>query len=235
MKSLVLHRLTLLSSMALLMLASCTDQSNAKSSVQPTGAIAAHPGNTESNSSTSEAAHATQVQPTDLAESPAIAPEKALEQNSTTSTGNLLSPEQVAKLTQLPIPIVAPTYLPKGFRLVSADGGSEKYANGEDDAGYMIEYQGDDNTCFSIYSSKDGPRRLKQIGQVESAVGLIKMYEETYEGKSSIESFIPVKGNPMMLSPVSHLNPATGNYERCKALDRTEYERILKSVELVKE
>lgn len=163
----------------------------------------------------------------------AIAPETAEE--STPGTGNLLSPEQVAKLTTLPIPIVAPTYLPKGFRLVSADGGSEKYANGEDDAGYMIKYQGDDNTCFSIYSSKDGPRRLKQIGQVESAVGSINIYEETYEGRSSMQSFIPVKGNPMMLSPVSHLNPATGNYERCRALDRIEYERILQSIELVKE
>jgi hypothetical protein len=382
MEPLVLRKLTLLSSIAVLMLASCTDQSNAKSSVQP-GAIAAHPSSPEAISPTVEKTPTTQVQPSDLAQSraiastaatnllneeqkaqlaqlgvevvlptylppgfqlaqfeahrkdspdptdytyytvsykgpnntcieagngyqntslsanqerslstsvgtfdiqsgtyrrtsitrrwatlpkgdqviftggklsyeeetcnpietaefdqvlqsaTAIAPETAA-QPSTPSTGNLLSPEQVTQLTQLPIPIVAPTYLPKGYRLVRAEGGSDKYANGEDDAGYAIDYQGEDNTCFTIYSSKDGPRRLPQIGQVESAVGTINMYEATYEGRSSIQSFIPVKGNPMMLSPVSHLNPATGNFEPCKALDRTEYERILKSVELVK-
>lgn len=163
-----------------------------------------------------------------------IAPEPAKEQPSTALTGNLLSSEQVAKLTKLPIPIVAPTYLPEGFRVVSADGDSVKYVNGDDDAGYAIEYESNDNTCFAIQSSKDGPRRLKQVGQVESVIGTIKIHEETYKGESSLQSFIPVKGNPMMISPLSRLNPATGNYESCRALDRSDYERILRSIELVK-
>lgn len=147
---------------------------------------------------------------------------------------NLLSPAQLEQLANLPIPFVAPTYLPEGFRVVSADGGSVKYANGDDDAGYLIRYEGADGTCFMIYYAKDGPRRLKQIGQVESAVGTIKMYEETYEGKTSVQSFIPVEGNPVMISPASQLSSVTGNYERCPALDRAEYERILKSIEVVK-
>lgn len=151
------------------------------------------------------------------------------------STGNLLTSEQIAKLTSLPITIVAPTYLPKGFRVVKADGERGQYANGADDSGYGIDYEGEDGTCFTIYSSKDGPRRLPMVGQVETALGTVKIYEENYQGKRALESFIPVaKGNPLMIAPVSRLNPATGNYEQCRALDRSEYERILQSIEIVK-
>lgn len=163
-----------------------------------------------------------------------LAVASADEQSSAKPIGNLLSQEQMAKLTRLPIPIVAPTDLPDGFRVVVADGESGKYVNGDDDSGYTIEYQRNDNTCFAITSSKDSPRRLPQVGQVESAIGTVKIYEETYESKRSLHSFIPVKGNPVMTSPISRLNPTTGKYEACKALDRTEYERILKSIKLLK-
>lgn len=202
MRSLHLRSLTLLTSMALLMLISCTKQTREELPV-PSSA-------------------------------PSVTPASNSEQRSPASTGNLLSPAQVAKLTKLPIPIVAPTDLPEGFRLISADGASVKLTNGNDDTGYTIVYEGEDSICFAIASSKDSPRKLKQIGQVESAVGTVKIHEEIYEGRSSLQSFIPVKGNPMMISPVLQLNSATGNHEFCKALDRDEYERILKSIELVK-
>lgn len=213
-----LHQLPLLSCMGLFMLVSCTHQSDA---TLPTP--------TQSAQSS---------QPTPLKTQPSAAPVEAQSTDGSTlanaATGNLLTPEQIAKLTQLPIPIVAPTDLPPGFRVVSADGGSDKYTNGDDDAGYVIEYEGAGNVCFVIQSSKDGPRRLKQVGQVETAVGLVKMYEETYEDKRSVQSFIPVKGNPVMISPVARFNPAKGDYEACNPLDLTQYERILKSIELVK-
>ncbi|HEY9616594.1 MAG TPA: hypothetical protein V6C64_07130, partial [Microcoleaceae cyanobacterium] len=163
--------------------------------------------------------------------SPTEAPAVEAQSTPSTKTGHGLSPAQVAKLTKLPIQIVAPTALPPGFRVVSADGDNVKLANGDDDAGYSISYQGDDGTCFVINSSQDGPRRLKQIGQVESAVGTIKMYEEIYEGRRSVQSFIPVKGNPVMLSPVLQFKPDNGTHEACKALDLAEYERILQSIE----
>ena len=203
-----LNKLALLTSISLLMLASCTNQAR---ETLPTPSVEAR-----------------------VTPSSRVEPPSSVEQRSPASTGNLLSPAQVEKLTKLPIPIVAPTYLPEGFRLVSADGASVKYANGGDDTGYTIVYEGEDGTCFAIASSKDGPRKLKQIGQVESAVGTVKIHEETYEGRSSIQSFIPVKGNPVMISPVWQLNSATGSHEFCKALDRAEYERILESIELVK-
>jgi hypothetical protein len=142
-----------------------------------------------------------------------------------------LSPEQVQKLTQLPITIVAPTSIPQGFRVVKADGGSDKLVNGDDDAGYAIEYERDDNTCFAIQTSKDGPRGLKSLGQVDSALGAIQIYQD----RGTLLSFVPVaKGNPVILSPLSRLNPATGNYVKCQALQRSEYESILKSLDVVK-
>lgn len=162
------------------------------------------------------------------------APTIETQSTSSTEAGHGLSPVQVAKLTKLPIPIVAPNYLPPGFRVISADGNSVKLTNGDDDTGYSITYQGEDGTCFVINSSQDGPRRLRQIGQVESAVGSIKMYEETYEGRRSVQSFIPVKGNPVMLSPVLQFKPDKGTHEACKALDLAEYERILQSITIVK-
>lgn len=200
MPLLPLPRLTLSTSIALLMLASCTNQTR-----EPVPTPSVEPSVTSSN----------------RVKSPA-------------STGNLLSSGQVAKLTKLPIPIVAPTYVPEKFRLISADGASLKLTNGDEDTGYSIAYQGEDGTCFAIASSKDNPRKLKQIGQVESAFGPVKIHEEIYEGQSSIKSFIPVKGNPVMISPFLQLNSTTGSHEFCKALDRAEYERILKSIELVK-
>ena len=213
------------------MLVGCTSQSDLKLSVQPTESIATHPSNSGSISSAPVETIADQAQPSQSTE--VIPTETTIEQPSAASRGNLLSPAQVAKLTALPIPIVAPTYLPEGFRVVRADGEIGEYAGGDDDSGYMIEYQGDDNTCFAIYSSNEGPRDIEPVGRVESAIGAVNIYEEKYEGRSSLQSFIPIEGNPLMISPVSHLNPATGEYEACQALDLSEYERILQSIDLV--
>ncbi len=231
MQQFLLHRLTLLSSAALLTLVSCTNPSNANLSVQPAESIAASPSNSGSVSSAPVETIADQVQPSQATE--VIATEPTVEQPPAAPTGNLLSPAQVAQLTELPIPIVAPTYLPEGFRVVRADGEIGEYANGDDDSGYTIEYQRDDNTCFAIYSSNEGPRDIEPVGRVESAIGAVNIYEENYEGRTSLQSFIPIEGNPLMISPLSHLNPETGEYEACQALDLSEYERILQSIEVV--
>lgn len=211
-----LHQLKLISSIALLTLVSCTRQSNATFA---TPSADAPPASVKA-----------QAQPDQASGTPSTTHLTAVK----AATGNLLSPAQVAKLTQLPIPIAAPTDLPTGFRVVSANGDSVKYINGDDDAGYAIEYEKEDGTCFAVQSSKDGPRRLKPIGQVESVMGTIKIYELTYQDKKALQSFIPVKGNPVMISPVARFSQSTGDYVACRPLDRTEYERILKSMEIVK-
>jgi hypothetical protein len=139
----------------------------------------------------------------------------------------------VAQLTRLPIPIVAPTDIPAGFRVVKAEGDSVKYTNGDDDAGYNILYRRDDNTCFAIRSSKDGPRGLTPLGKVETTVGAVTMYESVFNNRRSTLSFIPVKGNPMMISPESLQNARTGEYEACKPLDSATYKQVLQSLAIV--
>jgi len=145
-----------------------------------------------------------------------------------------LTAAQKAKLTQLPIPIVAPTYLPEGFRLVSASGEKGQYANGDDDSGYTLFYLGQNNTCVSVASSKDGPRgKWQQV--VDTRFGAVKVFTQTYENKYSIYSFIPVKGNPSLLSGGSLPNPdANGNFKPCQALSMAEYVKVLRSLQVIK-
>lgn len=152
------------------------------------------------------------------------------------ATGSLLSPEQKAQLIQLPIPIVAPTDLPAGFRLVDAGGEAGKYANGADDSGYSIRYVGDDDTCLSIASSKDGPRRLPKQGQVETKLGSVAVYTHEFRGETVISSFLPVKGNPVLLSGGIMPGGAetNGEWKTCKAVSMETYVQVLRSLEVLK-
>lgn len=138
-------------------------------------------------------------------------------------TGNLLSADQKAKLLQLPIPIVAPTYLPKGFQLTHADGEEGRYINGDDDSGYSLIYKGPDNTCIEVRSSKDGPRGTwQQI--VETRFGSIKVFTNNHpQGKLSIYSFVPIAGQPVLFSGGVSCNPVS----------MAEYIHVLQSLEVL--
>lgn len=136
-------------------------------------------------------------------------------------TGNLLSADQKAKLLKLPIPIVAPTYLPKGFQLTHADGEEGHYSNGDDDSGYSLIYKGPENTCIEVRSSKDGPRGAwQQI--VKTRFGSIKVFTENNQGKTSIYSFVPIQGQPVLISGAS-----------CNPVSMQEYIHVLQSLELL--
>jgi hypothetical protein len=153
------------------------------------------------------------------------------------ATGNLLSSEQKAKLLQLPIPIIAPTFLPEGFRLVQATGEANKYANGDDDSGYMIAYQGDNNTCISISSSSSGSRGLQRVNQVKTEFGTVDIYTSNARDNSiqSIASFITLKGNPALISGGSIPDRnADGGFKTCNPISLGQYIQVLKSLTLVK-
>ena len=150
-------------------------------------------------------------------------------------TPGLLSSQQKAQLTQLPIPIVVPTFLPAGFRLVQAEGGTSKYANGDDDSGYAIDYQGENNTCLSVRSSKDGPRRLPRIKQVQTRLGLMTIYLEQYRDIKSLVTFLGIKGNPVLSSGGTLPDStADGGFKRCRAVSIETYTQVLKSLVVVK-
>lgn len=150
-------------------------------------------------------------------------------------TGNLLSPAQKVQLTQLPIPIVAPTILPASFRLVRAQGEAGKYANGDDDSGYAIDYEGAQNTCLSMRSSKDGPRGLEKVTQVQTRFGLVTVYQEKLRDGKSLVSFLGLKGNPTLVSGGTLPdNRAPAGWKRCRAVSVETYTQVLKSLAVVK-
>lgn len=153
----------------------------------------------------------------------------------TQASGNLLSSAQKAQLTRLPIPVVAPTALPANFRLVRATGEAGTYANGDDDSGYAIDYQGEKNTCLSIRTSQDGPRGLIKVKQVQTRFGLITVYTEKLRDSQSLVSFLGIKGNPMLIS--GGMQPdsrASGGWKPCRAVSVETYTQILRSLAVVK-
>ena len=152
-------------------------------------------------------------------------------------SGNLLSPEQTAKFLQLPIPVVAPTFFPEGFRLVQAKGEANKYVNGDDDSSYSIDYEGANNTCISVRSSSSGSRGLQRANQVEIEFGLVEVYTDSARDNSirSIASFLKLKGNPMLISGGSIADSsADGGFKKCNSVDMGVYIQVLKSLTLVK-
>ena len=152
-------------------------------------------------------------------------------------SGNLLTSEQKAALLQLPIPIVAPTFLPEGFRLVYANGESSKLANGYDDSGYTLAYQGENNTCISIHSTQSGSRGLKKVDQVQTEFGSVVVYIDNSRDNSirSISSFLPLNGNPTLISGGSITGrSADDGFKRCEPMEIEVYIQVLKSLTLVK-
>jgi hypothetical protein len=152
-------------------------------------------------------------------------------------TGNLLTSEQKATLLQLPIPIVAPTFLPEGFRLVYANGEAGKYANGDDDSGYTIAYQGENNTCIRISSSSSGSRGLQRANEVQTEFGSVVVYTDNARDNTikSISGFLALKGNPILISGGSIPDrSADGGFKRCEPVGMGVYIQVLKSVTLVK-
>ncbi|XHX77894.1 MAG: hypothetical protein RBJ76_26240 [Stenomitos frigidus ULC029] len=151
------------------------------------------------------------------------------------AAGTLLLPEQKARLTRLPIPIVAPTYLPAGFRLLRAEGEASQYANGDDDSGYAIDYQGANNTCLSLRSSKDGSRGLTKVKQVQTNLGWVTIYTDTSRDRKSLVSFLGIKGNPILISGSTLPDKtATSGWKPCRAVSVDAFTQVLKSLVIVK-
>ncbi len=152
-------------------------------------------------------------------------------------SGNLLTSEQKASLLQLPIPIVAPSFIPEGFHLVYAKGEANKYVNGDDDSGYTIVYQGENNTCISVLPTQSGSRGLQRVNQVQTEFGSVGVYTENARDNSVvvISSFLELKGNPAIISGGSIPDSsANGGFRRCEPVGMGVYIQVLKSLTLVK-
>lgn len=139
-------------------------------------------------------------------------------------SGHLLTPAQLTRLTGLPIPVLVPTQVPAGFRVVRFEAESGKYANGDDDSGYLIDYQRSDRSCFTIYTASGGTRGLSVVGQEPTAFGVINLYVDQ-RFPSNLSAFFPVEANPVLINGAGWCG---------KALPRSEFVRILRSVTLLR-
>lgn len=153
------------------------------------------------------------------------------------AAGDLLSKAQKAELAQLGIPIVLPAYLPPGFRVKQFHADKGEYANGDNDSGYLISYQGANNSCITLYSSQDGPRGQRQK-LVQTRFGSVGIYTQKRNGKTFIYSFIPIAGNPSLTSGGSLPDTAgmgtDGGGKSCNAVSMEEYVQVLKSLKVMK-
>lgn len=158
------------------------------------------------------------------------------DRRSASVTGNLLSPEQIAQLKQLPIPIVAPTSLPAGFRLVRAYGEIGKYANGDDDSGYTIAYEGENNTCIKVTSTQSGSRGYEKVREEQTEFGKLDVYigKARDNSVSYILTVLGLKGN-LILSSGGTLpdSNASSGWRICRPVPMETYVQVLKSLSIV--
>lgn len=147
-------------------------------------------------------------------------------------SGNLLSVAQRKQLLQLPIPVLAPTALPAGFRLVSANGEKGQLINGDDDSGYALLYLGNHNTCLRVQTSQDGPRGLQKVGQASTDFGSLPIYAEKAQGRTTLSSFIPLKGNSVVTTGGFVPTPS-GEWQPCNALTQAAFAQVLRSVKRI--
>lgn len=221
MKTPILHRLTVLSSIALLTLASCTDQSNAKSSVQSAGLSQASLSNTESASSTPIEAPANQAQQPDVVEAPSLADTVAM---------NLLSDDQKAQLAQLGVEVVLPTYLPSGFQLALFQAHRKASSNPTDYTYYTVSYKGPNNTCVEAGNGYQNTALLtNQERSLSAPVGTFKIQSGTYSRTPITRHWAALPGNQIILTGGA-FPYGQGN---CNPIAEGEFDKVLQSARVV--
>jgi hypothetical protein len=133
---------------------------------------------------------------------------------------------------------VAPAYLPPGFRVVVAEAdASTRYANGDYDPGFRIEYRGPNDQCFGLSEDKSGSRGLQQITSVRSAIGAVAIYRDPYVAqqfkRESLSAF-PAVGifliTPGYLDQSGDPSPS----ETCKPISLSEFTKVAESLRWLK-
>lgn len=145
--------------------------------------------------------------------------------------GNLLSPEQKEELTQLPIPIVAPSYLPIGFQLTHATGGTEEFINGDINYYYYIQYENDNGGCIRIGTSQFGTDGLEPIRHVETELGAVEVFVDNLYAPRNIYGFLEVEGYPVLRSGEG--TSFSSANETCHRVSMETYDQVLESLTIV--
>jgi hypothetical protein len=131
---------------------------------------------------------------------------------------------------------LAPAYLPAGFRLIRAevDVGSV-YFNGEIDGGYTLSYAGPNDQCFELTGTKAGPRGMKKIGSVRSAIGSVAIYSDSDPNlaapwRNSLSSFL---GSILLHTPSYPSAADNRESPSCKPITLEEFRKVAASLRLL--
>ncbi len=157
------------------------------------------------------------------------------------ASGDLLDLSQKAKLKELAVPIVVPTYLPVGFRLVKMDSGREELRTGSY-AYYSILYQGENGTCLDISLNTDPAmrtsqmlRRFMQIPISNKKVTII--YGKLDDKSIAMGLFEVANGEPnsayMLRNGGWMPSGQEGRNVRCNSISEEEYDKVLQALEVL--
>lgn len=155
--------------------------------------------------------------------------------------GNLLDASQKMQLQELAVPIVVPTYLPEGFRLIKLDSGKEELRSGSY-AYYSILYRGENDTCLDISLNTDPamltsrmPRRFMQIPISQKEVTII--YGKLEDKSITLGRFGVANGSPnnayMLRTGGWMPSGQEGRNIRCNSISEEEYNKVLQSLKVL--
>lgn len=157
------------------------------------------------------------------------------------SAGDLLDSAQKAKLKKLAVPIVIPTYLPTGFRLIKLDSGREELRSGSYSY-YSILYRGENDTCLDISLNTDPAmrtlglqRRSIQIPISNKEVTII--YGNVEDKPITLGLFGVPNGSPnsayMLRAGGWMPSGQEGRNIRCNSISDEEYDKVLQALKVL--
>lgn len=157
------------------------------------------------------------------------------------ATGDLLDAAQKDKLKELSVPIVVPTYLPAGFRVIKLEAGREELRSGSY-AYYSILYKGEDDACFDISLNTDPAmrtsrlsRRFMQIPISNKDVTII--YGNIEDKPITMGSFSVPSGSPnsayMLRTGGWMPSSLEGRNIRCNSISDAEYDKVLQALKVL--
>lgn len=157
------------------------------------------------------------------------------------ATGDLLDAAQKDKLKELSVPIVVPTYLPAGFRVIKLEAGREELRS-RSYAYYSILYKGEDDACFDISLNTDPAmrtsrlsRRFMQIPISNKDVTII--YGNVEDKPITMGSFSVPSGSPnsgyMLRTGGWMPSSLEGRNIRCNSISDAEYDKVLQALKVL--
>jgi hypothetical protein len=155
-------------------------------------------------------------------------------------TWHQLTPRQATTIINTLAPTqlrpVAPAFLPPGFSIGFAEAdASTRFANGDYDPSFRIEYRGPKDQCFGLRETKAGPRGLQKVRTVKTAISAVTIYSDPaaiQEGRMNSLSAFPVD-SVILRTPSYQVGDPTGS-PPCKPISLSDFNKVVESLRWLK-